>query len=222
MDNPIFERLKEAIENPAVDQEWFGLAEQALDTIYALGEQPDALCSTIINDLATRVFGKQPETNVAEAATPAGAEPVDADTSAADLINASEQPVTVDEQDLQTDTQRRSETPATAASTDFGSAFQLAQLLFAAGHIAVKHLLHLELMEREFKRRKAETEKKDGTKSAEREELDQVVGSVEDDIADIIAASKEKELMYGQQSLLSIFGPMSVAICSQPKAYKVS
>ena len=191
------------------------MTEQALNTIYVLGEQPDALCSLIISDLAVRVFGQK-------AAAPATTREPDLAESAP--VETGEMGNTSNALSSQEDRQATLEPPsATPAAEDpqFANSFQLAQLIFAAGHISVKHLLHLELLEREFKRRKVETDKKEGSKAANSDELDHVVGSVEDDIADIVAHAKEKELMYGPESLLAIFGPMSVAICSQPKLYKV-
>ncbi len=50
----------------------------------------------------------------------------------------------------------------TASGSDapvMGDAFQLAQLLFIVGHVALKHIVYLELVEREYKRRKAEADK---------------------------------------------------------------
>lgn len=45
------------------------MAEQAVNTIYLLGEQPDALCGDIIKDFARRVFaskGPTPSTSAAD------------------------------------------------------------------------------------------------------------------------------------------------------------
>lgn len=39
---------------------------------------------------------------------------------------------------------------------DVGDAFELAQLLFVVGHVAIKHIVYLELVEREWKRQKDE------------------------------------------------------------------
>jgi condensin complex subunit 1 len=46
----------------------------------------------------------------------------------------------------------------TAKSDDTGDAFELSQLLFVVGHVAVKHIVYLELVEREWKRQKQEKE----------------------------------------------------------------
>ena len=44
------------------------------------------------------------------------------------------------------------------SSDDTGDAFELSQLLFVVGHIAVKHIVYLELVEREWKQQKQEKE----------------------------------------------------------------
>lgn len=208
----------------------FGMAEQALNTIYALGEQPDALCSDIIRDLTIRVFSgsqKDREGTVAtpEPATQGGIQAVESAQTPAHTGDGEGTTARGDstqgEGQLPTETPRSTTSPEAHEGSEMGNAFQLAQLLFAAGHVAVKHLVHLELLEIEFKRRKAELEKKEQSKASQSEELDQVVGSVEDDIADVVLHAKEKELLYGPDSLLAVFGPMSVAVCSQPKLYKV-
>jgi hypothetical protein len=40
--------------------------------------------------------------------------------------------------------------------SDFSSSFELGQLVFVVGHVAIKHIVYLELVERELKRRKEE------------------------------------------------------------------
>jgi len=43
-------------------------------------------------------------------------------------------------------------------SDDTGDAFELSQMLFVVGHVAIKHIVYLELVEREWKRQKQEKE----------------------------------------------------------------
>ena len=45
---------------------------------------------------------------------------------------------------------------ASKKSNDTGNAFELSQLLFVVGHVVVKHIVYLELVEREWKRQKQE------------------------------------------------------------------
>ena len=50
---------------------------------------------------------------------------------------------------------------------------------------------------------------------------DQVAGNAEDEIGDRIAAIRESELLFGDNSLLAMFGPIVVHICASPGRYKV-
>ena len=59
MDNPLFRKLQDAIEHPTRSKDWFGMAEQAINTIYNLAERPDIVCSNLIRRLTQRVFGKK-------------------------------------------------------------------------------------------------------------------------------------------------------------------
>ncbi|KAG6904314.1 hypothetical protein DXG01_011012, partial [Tephrocybe rancida] len=56
--------------------------------------------------------------------------------------------------------------------------------------------------------------------SKDGEELDQVTGNAGDEISERIAAVRETELLYGEQSLLAIYGPMLVHICHSPHKFK--
>ena len=53
-------------------------------------------------------------------------------------------------------------------------------------------------------------------------DLEAVTGNAEDDIGDLVASVRERELLYGEDSLLAVYGAMIAHICSAPKAYKVS
>jgi condensin complex subunit 1 len=113
------------------------MAEQAINTIYLLGEQPDVVCDEIIKHLASKVFDS-PQPVVTP---PADDEPIQ------------------DEENMDLDDSATVTGVATPASrekvgTDMGDAFLLSQLVFVVGHVAIKHLVYLELIERELKRRK--------------------------------------------------------------------
>jgi condensin complex subunit 1 len=193
------------------------MAEQAVNTIYTLGDQPDALCSEILRQMTSRVFGPRASTK-----------------TKGDESEAMEEDKTVEQpegEDIEDDDEEEEENGKNSKTQEAaqaeeerstGNAFELSQLIFVAGHCAIKQLVHLELVERDLKRRKAEDDKSKGGKKSGDDELDQVAGSVEDEIGDAIAIAREKELMYGPQSLLQVFGPMSASIVSQPKLYRVS
>jgi len=98
----------------------------------------------------------------------------------------------------------------------------LSQLLFIVGHIAIKVIVHLEALEAQFKKKKIEAEitKAKGDKNDEdANELEMIGGTSEDDFADAVAFIKEKELLYGESSLLSKFGPLVKEICSNNLKY---
>lgn len=102
----------------------------------------------------------------------------------------------------------------------------LSQLLFIVGHIAIKQIVHLELCELDFKRRKADKEKlktnnTSPSKSAkvDEQELDLIGGTTEDDFTEAMAHIRERELLYGENSLLSNFGPLVTEICANNTTY---
>lgn len=68
------------------------------------------------------------------------------------------------------------------------------------------------------------TAEKAAAKAAEKDsnDLDAVAGNAEDDIGELIAGIREKELLYGDKSLLAMYGPLIAHICASPKRYRVS
>ena len=102
----------------------------------------------------------------------------------------------------------------------------LAQLLFIVGHIAIKQIVHLELCELDFKRRKAEKEKNKPSNvspvkgaPAEQDELDLIGGTTEDDFTEAMTHIRERELLYGSNSLLSHYVPLVTEICANNTKY---
>jgi condensin complex subunit 1 len=68
------------------------------------------------------------------------------------------------------------------------------------------------------------TSVKAAAKAADKDanDLDAVAGNAEDDIGDLIATIREKELLYGDKSLLAVYGPLVASVCASPKRYRVS
>ncbi|KAF8644919.1 hypothetical protein AX16_008201 [Volvariella volvacea WC 439] len=219
MDNPIFKKLQEIIEHPCRTKEWFGMAEQAINTIYALGEHPDILCNEIIKKFTLRVFSRSQSQSQSQPQEE-NAAPKEADPDAMDE-DQPEPTQAPDEVMAQDSTQAQS-----GEKKIVGDAFELSQLLFIVGHVAIKQIVFLELVEREWKRQKDEKQaaekqaSRNDPRSKEGEELDQVVGNAEDEIGERIAAVRESELLYGPDSLLAVFGPMIVHICGSPHIFK--
>lgn len=240
MDSPVFRKLQEAIEHPCRSREWFALAEQAINTVYVLGDQPEALSNTIIKNLTRRAFRRR------EKQTTSTSAPSDQSSSGPNPDAMDEDPLPPSTQAL-ISTQPGSTANPVGKSDDTGDAFELSQLLFVVGHVAIKHIVYLELVEREWKRQKQEKElgkhasispqpqflifvfvaeklargAGDDAASKDGEELDQVAGNAEDEIGDRIAAVRESELLYGPDSLLALYGPLLIRICGRPDQFKV-
>lgn len=144
MDNPIFRKLQEAVEQPCRSREWFGLAEQVINTVYALGEHPDIFGDDLIKKLSIRAFTKR-QKSVPEAQ--------DQETNLEKDPDAMNEDETEEPSQTKNDSTQKSSSPD---DKDFGDAFELSQLLFVVGHVAIKHIVYLELVERELKRQKDE------------------------------------------------------------------
>ncbi|KAL8840565.1 MAG: hypothetical protein Q9170_001251 [Blastenia crenularia] len=195
-DHAVLTKLASMIEIVSDSKEWFGVAEQAISAIYALSDHPDILCSEILRRKTKLVFQQQP-----------GSPGLDAMDGVEDQGSLPSPPP---------------EEPSSKQK----SASALSQLLFIVGHIAIKQIVHLELCELEFKRRKAEKERNkpsnpSPTKGAsiDQDELDLIGGTTEDDFTEAMTHIRERELLYGSNSLLSHYAPLVTEICSNNTKY---
>ncbi|KAF2845177.1 hypothetical protein T440DRAFT_559124 [Plenodomus tracheiphilus IPT5] len=227
-DHAVLVSLAAMAELESDSKEWFGVAEQAVGAIYVLSKHPDVLCSQIIRRVTKRVFATQASSRPTSSSSAAESDrPLTAvDTVTPDAPGADE-----------------------VSKKKQNSALALSQLLFLVGHVAIKQIVHLELCELEFKRRKAEKDKnktaptprqsristaeptplkkgrkrgatKEPTPAAEEvDELDLMAGTTEDDFTEAIAHVRERELLYGPQSLLTNFGAMVADICTNNTSY---
>ena len=206
-DHAVLVKLAAMIEISSSSKEWYCVAEQAVAAIYALAKHPDVVCSNVLRRKTKTVFQIQ---------------------VASDGISQSGQE--------ESDTEARSQEEA-APSPEQRKATVLSQLLFTVGHIAIKQIVHLELCELDFKRRKQEQEKnkpaadsspqknaspskKGAEKEEEQDELDLIGGTTEDDFTEAMAHIRERELLFGQHSLLANFGPLVTEICANSAAYQ--
>jgi condensin complex subunit 1 len=200
-DHAVLTKLAAIIEVESDNKEWYGVAEQAVSAIYTLSKHPDTLCSEILRRKTKHVFQKRTATTP----TP---EPV-------------EEPM-----------QLQSPPPEQAAPAEpdvnLKGSIALSQLLFIVGHVAIKQIVHLELCELDFKRRKAESEKNkpaseapaDKAAKEAADDLDMIGGTTEDDFTEAMAHIRERELLYGDNSLLANFGPLVSEICSNNTTYR--
>lgn len=98
---------------------------------------------------------------------------------------------------------------------DAVDAGQLARLLHIVGQVAACESRHLDAVERHWK---AAHEQARG--GAAPDELQQIGGAgAEDDFADLVAQVRDTELLFGEGSLLAVFGPLVSFICSSSAAY---
>ncbi|KAI6951743.1 hypothetical protein KC321_g17957 [Hortaea werneckii] len=225
-DHAVLIRLAALLEIRSESRDWYGMAETAIGAIYALSKHPDVLCSDVIRRKTKAVFA--PRTAPAAAKPEVENSQVDDDGD----IEMSDMPEDQPEPEPH-------QPEAESLEENGKHALGLSQLLFAVGHIALKQIVHLELCEQDFKRRKAEKEKNasasspakktpggktESSKAAEarkeeEDEMDLIAGTNEDDFTDAIAHVRERELLYGKQSLLSNFGPLVKEICSNNTSY---
>ena len=135
VDHPIFRKLQETIERPCRKIDWFGLAEQIINTVYALSEHPDVFCNAVIKTLTMRAFSRR--------ATPG---------PAAGDGERDENAMDEGQDDFS------APNDGVGEQGDLGDAFELSQLLFVVGHVAIRHIAFMEVVEREWKRQKDEKE----------------------------------------------------------------
>ncbi|KAF1809038.1 hypothetical protein P152DRAFT_404082 [Eremomyces bilateralis CBS 781.70] len=211
-DHIVLVQLADLVESASDSKEWFGVAEQAIGAIYALSKLPDTLCTEVLRRMTKSVF--RPNQTDSRPASSSGS-------------------VANDGTGLPSPRSEKSTGPGKQRTTA-----ALSQLLFVVGHVAIKQIVHLELIEQDFKRRKAANEKlsvaensekgdasptkrKPGEKpqSEEQDELDLMAGTTEDDFTEALAHVREQELLYDPQSLLYNFGPMVAEICGNNTRY---
>lgn len=180
----------------------FSLAEQAINTIYLLCETPEVVCEDIIRRKTVKVFeSKEPDTLE-------GTPPV---------LHDLPSELSIAEHD-QSMTQQSFTFPHLPI---YQHPNELSQLLFLVGHVALKEIVHLEIVESAWKRKKDKKEI-EKSKTEIEDELEQVGGTAEDDIGDAMFRIRESEILFGDQSLLGRFGPLLSEVCSRNKVYTVS
>ncbi|KAL2115164.1 hypothetical protein VTJ04DRAFT_10827 [Mycothermus thermophilus] len=241
-DHAVLVRLAAITEVPSDSKEWYGVAEQAINAIYALSRHPDVLCSEIIRRKTRAVFGRP------SSSSPANSRPTSRDEAAAATSPGG--PVEPSSDPAQPMSSQAPASPSKKTSNK-DSTVALSQLLFIVGHVAIKQIVHLELCELDFKRRKQEKQEKEkekanasraslgastssrrtasashakdkdkGKEEEEADELDLIGGTTEDDFTEAMQHIRERELLYGPTSLLAHFGPMVSEICANNTTYR--
>lgn len=166
--------------------------------------QPEILCKEIIIKKTVKVFGvKEMSPGFSDTATNTDAAILDYDAS---------------------QLQQSLPFPQTPI---YQSAAELSQLFFMTGHVALKQIVHLEIVESVWKNKRSQKMKIDekndkDPKEVNDDELEQVGGTAEDDIGDAIIRIREKEMLYGNKALLAKYAPLLVEVCARNKLYNVS
>lgn len=244
-EHAVLQKLAAITEVPFTSEEWYGVAEQAINAIYAISKHPDVLCSEIIRHKAKAVFTAQrPRSNSDERpgsrdshqSVQSVHSPKSENTPAEpQVIEAGEEGVdAIDHAAPSTPPKASQSSPVQKPKRDNANA--LSQLLFIVGHVAIKQIVHLELCELDFKRRKQEKEKVvaaekaaeaesrrtsgNNDKDEPQDELDLIGGTTEDDFTEAMQHIRERELLYGPDSLLATFGPLVSEICANNTKYK--
>ncbi|GKT50463.1 condensin complex subunit 1 [Colletotrichum spaethianum] len=211
-DHAVLSKLASITEVPSESKEWYGVAEQAINAIYAISKHPDTLCSDIIRHKTKQVFAAPQSRASSQPSSQPSSRPASRDES---------QSVQTDEDGNETIV------PPASQPKKRDAAIGLSQLLFIVGHVAIKQIVHLELCEQDFKRRKQEQEKEktadkstaQAGKKDEPDDLDLIGGTTEDDFTEAMAHIRERELLFGPESLLAQFGPLVSEICANNTTY---
>lgn len=204
-DHAVLLKLAAIIEVSSDSKEWYGVAEQAISAIYTLSRHPDTLCTEILRRKTKQVFQQQHSPQPSEVGQ-------NDETSGAPVSPPPDTSETIEPK---------------AGEPKLNGSVALSQLLFIVGHVAIKQIVHLELCELDFKRRKQEQEKAKTAEAAankaakeDADELDLIGGTTEDDFTEAMQHIRERELLYGENSILANFGPLVAEICSNNTTYK--
>ncbi|KAF5357209.1 hypothetical protein D9756_006855 [Leucocoprinus leucothites] len=232
MNDRIFTVLAKMIEKPSRDRDWFQMAEHIINTVYALSKDPSQWAKQVLISLAERAFAPRDPANENDGDRDMKDVEEEQEGSKDEDKPAGDE----DEPDLDGDGDVSMSQPTSAftqasqndsSEKEKSDAFRVSQLVSVIGHIALKELVFLETVEREWKRQKdeklAEEKKAKGAKSSkdkDGEELDQVVGNAEDEIGDRMHSIRHEELLYGENALLASFAPIVVEICRRSPKYK--
>lgn len=141
MDHAIFKKLKSMIEEPSTSPEWFAMAEQAINTIYGLGEHPETLCADIIRMKTIETFGS-------------GDLPLDTP-----MLDSNGELEGEDTMQVEYDVSVAHFAPPPQSAV-YTESVKLSQLCSILGHVAIKHIVHMEIIEAAWKRKKRKADGK--------------------------------------------------------------
>ncbi|KAI8814445.1 armadillo-type protein [Cladochytrium replicatum] len=221
-DHAMCQKLKDAIIQSSKSPLWFGMAEQALNTIYLLCDQPDRVCGAMLQRLAGEIFSVRS----------APQNDLDAMVDKLSDMELASQKTIDDEDDVGEDSDNLSPRGSVRTADKAGKAVeavQLAKLCFLIGHVAIKQIVHLEAIDSDWKRKKAKcrdaptagraTASRPNGAPAAADDLETVIGTAEDEFAEAVAYVRERELLFGEKSILAIFAPLISWICANNMSF---
>ena len=127
---------------------WFPAAEQAINAIYMLAENPDSICTPIIKFLAHIVFTKYEDKSVSSPKARIQKIINKKDVNDSDSDDESENEME-EEGEVEEEEKGEREGERVGCSSNL-----LARFLFVVGHVALKHMQYLEEIQSELARRK--------------------------------------------------------------------
>ncbi|KAF2746927.1 hypothetical protein M011DRAFT_468209 [Sporormia fimetaria CBS 119925] len=239
-DYPALLRLAAMIELPSDHIEWFGVAEQAISAIYDLSRHPDVLCSEIIRRKTKQVFAHQPQQRPTSSGSTTSKDTAQVDHSGDTImedVEMQDAPAQPEQEEAAPEPSQpsRRQNPAMALS-------QLLYIVghVAIKQIVHLELCEQEFKRRKAEKEKKSAprqstvpppddstisttkrargrKKKDATPAPAApegpDELDLMAGTTEDDFSDHMNLIRERELLYGPNSLLTTFGRLVQEIC---------
>lgn len=165
----MFSVLAKMIQKPCRDKDWFQMAEHVINTVYALGTHPDQWCKDVLLALTGRVFNAQKPAADEEGEDQGMEDAAEVEEGAAkddgDGDEEGKKDGGDDEEGFDGDGDVSMDQPTSAFSQrmqspkvgkDTSDAFVLSQMIFVVGHVALKQLVFMEVVEREWKRQKDE------------------------------------------------------------------
>jgi len=120
-----------------------------------LSEHPDLLCGGLIQTMTKNIFSNSLKPNVTTPSTTNEESNTTSNTTSKEGIN---------EDNMASDFTKNSQSQSQSQSQSYSQTsrnpfycdpFELSKLFFVVGHTAIKHIVHLENIENELKRRKA-------------------------------------------------------------------
>ncbi|KAI9189169.1 condensin complex non-SMC subunit Cnd1 [Blastocladiella emersonii ATCC 22665] len=190
---------------------WYAMAQQALKTVYAISQQPMVVANDVLRARAAVLADPAGRARVPELARLFF---VLGHTAVQQLVLLEQ--IEADYKRQQAASEANGNKAAGAAATMPAGAGGNAAATNRSRRSATSAAARTRSRRSRTSRRSSGGNLTDGDGADDDNELDQVVGTVEDVFAENLAAVRELELLSGNQSLLAAFGPLVVEVAQSP------